>query len=1019
MLRRGYTIAENMHRGQMRKSGEPYITHPLAVAQICAELGMDTTTLVAALLHDTVEDTRYTLEALHERLRPRGGPPGRRGDQVRQGVLRQGRRGRDDPQDDRRGRQGRPGAGHQAGRPAAQHAHARTPAPPPPGPGSPARPWTCWSRSATGSASRPSSATSTTWCCCHLEPEEHARHRPSTCTNRPGWDDYLDDVVSARTRTALRRSRVDAEVTPRPRHYYSIWKDTVAGGHTVPFDLPRIAVVVDGPATDCYAALGAIHGQWRPVAGRFKDFIASPEEQPLPLAAHHRHSARTAALVEVLIRTEEMHRYCRVRRRRRLPLPQVRRGRRRRPAPSSSTWLRRVLDWQQDTADPAQFLESLRCDLAEGQIRSSPTGRQVDAARPAPPRSTWRTSWAPSGATSAWPPRINGRLAPLSSAAARRRRGGDLHRDRRPRSSSRPTRAARPAPGVARLRQVHRTPRCRSTAASPSTPSRASRIADKVRLGRATIGLALRKHDRGLASEVPLRRLAEELGYPDLETMLVAVCDRDPRAGRGGRAAHRPGRPPAVTGRPRRARAQPATSLDGMIPRSRAAGRAVAYQTFYRLPVPLRRRLVRLVVPKYIVGAVTLVRDSEAAGAGRLLLLRQPPGRGWALPGRPAQTRRAPRWSAPPASCSRSPASGVAPDELRPGRAERDRARRGRGSTWSSTPRCRRRRTALTVDGAEVLEAAWYPLDDLPRLTAPTARLLGHYGIGPLAGQPAAGRMSDAAVTRSPAAVPGVEVCAVVLAAGEGTRLRPLTERAAQGAVPGRQRRRCSTGRWPGWPGSAWPARPGRGQRLLPGRPGGRARRRPGPPVGRAGGPLGTAGGVAACGTGSTAAACWSATPTPTSPTRAAPPARTSPRCWTAGTGDTVRLLGQPAADPARPADFGGHALRRLLAAALALRARPAGRPGDLVRTVWRPAEAAGELTGAATTASTSTPAPRPTTWPPTCTPPAGGNLVDPTADGDRPLSTESVVGAGARVHGACTRAVVWPGGERRAPASR
>ena len=65
VLRRSYLIAESMHRGQIRKSGDPYITHPLAVAQICAELGMDTTTLVAALLHDTVEDTSYTLEALH------------------------------------------------------------------------------------------------------------------------------------------------------------------------------------------------------------------------------------------------------------------------------------------------------------------------------------------------------------------------------------------------------------------------------------------------------------------------------------------------------------------------------------------------------------------------------------------------------------------------------------------------------------------------------------------------------------------------------------------------------------------------------------------------------------------------------------------------------------------------------------------------------------------------------------------------------------------------------------------
>src|SRR5690242_13164903 len=63
-LRHAYEVAERMHRGQMRKSGEPYITHPLAVAQILADLGMDTTTLVAALLHDTVEDTSYTLGAL-------------------------------------------------------------------------------------------------------------------------------------------------------------------------------------------------------------------------------------------------------------------------------------------------------------------------------------------------------------------------------------------------------------------------------------------------------------------------------------------------------------------------------------------------------------------------------------------------------------------------------------------------------------------------------------------------------------------------------------------------------------------------------------------------------------------------------------------------------------------------------------------------------------------------------------------------------------------------------------------
>ena len=66
-------------------------------------------------------------------------------------------------------------------------------------------------------------------------------------------------------------------MTPRPRHFFSIWKDTVNGNYRDPHDLPRVVIVVDGPETDCYAALGAVHGKWRPVPGRFKDFIASPK----------------------------------------------------------------------------------------------------------------------------------------------------------------------------------------------------------------------------------------------------------------------------------------------------------------------------------------------------------------------------------------------------------------------------------------------------------------------------------------------------------------------------------------------------------------------------------------------------------------------------------------------------------------------------------------------------------------------------------------------------------------------
>jgi 8-oxo-dGTP pyrophosphatase MutT (NUDIX family) len=172
-----------------------------------------------------------------------------------------------------------------------------------------------------------------------------------------------------------------------------------------------------------------------------------------------------------------------------------------------------------------------------------------------------------------------------------------------------------------------------------------------------------------------------------------------------------------------------------MILRSRATGRAVAYKVFYRLPVTVRRRLVRLAGPKYVVGAVTLVRDSEADGAGRLLLLRQPPGHSWTLPAGLLQ-----RGEAPVVGAARElhEESGVrlSPDRLRPAVPNALVHTRG----WvdmvfevevpAST-------TILKVDGAEVLEASWHPLDDLPRLSRATANLLGHYGIGPQAGQPA------------------------------------------------------------------------------------------------------------------------------------------------------------------------------------------------------------------------------------------------------------------------------------------
>jgi 8-oxo-dGTP pyrophosphatase MutT (NUDIX family) len=159
--------------------------------------------------------------------------------------------------------------------------------------------------------------------------------------------------------------------------------------------------------------------------------------------------------------------------------------------------------------------------------------------------------------------------------------------------------------------------------------------------------------------------------------------------------------------------------------------RATFYGMFYRLPPHTRRRLVRLVVKKYVIGAVVLVRDADAAGAGRLLLVRQPPGRGWSLPAG-LLMRGEPPVLAAVRELAEETGIELTPDELRPAQPNAVVHRAGwvdmvfEADIPAST-------TDLQPDGAEVIEIGWHPLDDLPPVTAATARLLGHYGIGPAA----------------------------------------------------------------------------------------------------------------------------------------------------------------------------------------------------------------------------------------------------------------------------------------------
>ncbi|MGI5148482.1 RelA/SpoT family protein [Plantactinospora sp. CA-294935] len=518
VLRRSYAIAESMHRGQFRKSGEPYITHPLAVAQICAELGMDTVTLVAALLHDTVEDTRYTLQALT-------GDFGREVAHLVDGVTKFDKAFYGKAAEAETIRKMIIAAGKDVRvliiKLADRLHNMRT-------------------LDARSLASRARIARATQEVLIplcdrlgiqalkrdlddvvlrHLEPEAYARI-DEYVKSRPDWAGYLDDVVG-QAKVVLRRDKIVSTVRRRDRHYYSIWKDTVARDQTTPFDLPRIAIVVDGPDTDCYAALGSIHGLWRPVAGRFKDYIAAPKNN-LYKSLHTTVIGPNERTVEVLIRTSIMDQSAEygIAADFRFPKPGV-------DAAGNAEqldWLQRVLNWERDTADPAQFLESLRCDLAEAQIQVFAEGRQIVLPAGSTPVDL-AYELGPHRGDHCLAAKINGRLAPLSSELDE----GDVVEifSETDAQGEFDLAVAPPGPRKEWLGFV-KSPQAQMQInrwfADHQEP--AISISDKVRLGRATIGLTLRKHDRGLANDLPLRRLAEEQGYPDLETLLVAVVDR-------------------------------------------------------------------------------------------------------------------------------------------------------------------------------------------------------------------------------------------------------------------------------------------------------------------------------------------------------------------------------------------------------------------------------------------------------------------------------------------------------------
>jgi GTP pyrophosphokinase len=415
LLERAYATAERAHRGQLRKSGDPYITHPVAVATILAELGMTPPTLAAALLHDTVEDTDYSLEQLRSEYGPEIAMlvdgvtkldkvtygDAAQAETVRKMVVAMSRDIR-----------------VLVIKLADRLHNART-----------------WKFVPAASAEKKARETLEIYApLAHrlgmntikweledlsfstLYPKVYDEIVHLVAERAPAREEYLA-VVREQVGTDLRTAKIKATVTGRPKHYYSIYQKMIVRGRDFAdiYDLVGVRVLVD-TVRDCYAALGALHARWNPVPGRFKDYIAMPKFN-LYQSLHTTVIGPGGKPVEIQIRTHDMHRRAEygVAAHWKYKEGAKNQAGAEDSAGNDMTWLRQLVDWQKETADPSEFLDSLRFEIADGEVyvftpkgdvMALPAGATpVDFAYAVHTEVGHRTMGA----------RVNGRLVPLDS----------------------------------------------------------------------------------------------------------------------------------------------------------------------------------------------------------------------------------------------------------------------------------------------------------------------------------------------------------------------------------------------------------------------------------------------------------------------------------------------------------------------------------------------------------------------------------------------------------------------------
>ncbi|WP_314501436.1 bifunctional (p)ppGpp synthetase/guanosine-3',5'-bis(diphosphate) 3'-pyrophosphohydrolase [uncultured Actinomyces sp.] len=515
LIERAYATAEKAHRGQMRKSGEPYITHPVAVATILAEVGMTSPTLAAALLHDTVEDTDYTLEQLTADFGPAIA-------QLVDGVtkldkIRYGERAQSETLRKMiiaMSRDIRVLLIKLADR---LH-NART-----------------WRFVPVESAKKKARETLEIYApLAHrlgmnmikweleersfkiLYPEIYEEIDHLVAERAPERDLYLREVIS-QIEEDLRRSGTQGTVTGRPKNHYSIYQKMIVRNKAFDeiFDLVAVRVLVE-TVRDCYAVLGALHGRWNPIPGRFKDYIAMPKFN-FYQSLHTTVIGPGGKPVEIQIRTYEMHEHAEHGVAAHWKYKQNPNANSldsdRMSADEQMNWLRALVDMERETGDPEEFLDSLRYEISGDEVYVfTPKGEVVVLPRGATPVDFAYSVHTEVGNRTVGA-KVNGRLVPLNT----RLESGQTVEVVTSKSD-------KAGPSRDWLAFVA-SPRARSKIKAWFSRERKE---EAVEAGKESIARAMRKQN------LPLQRLmnhdsvlsvATSLGYPDISGLYAAVGD--------------------------------------------------------------------------------------------------------------------------------------------------------------------------------------------------------------------------------------------------------------------------------------------------------------------------------------------------------------------------------------------------------------------------------------------------------------------------------------------------------------